>query len=59
MKNNSIDIETKLAEIAKECFNIATLETQNSDSLDFHEVAVWQIEKALKQAFKLGQKFHS
>ena len=54
MKNNSIDIESKLAEIAKECFNIETLETRNSDSLDFHEVAVWQIKAALDKAFLIG-----
>lgn len=58
-KSTKTEFELKLLEIAKDCFDIETLETQNSDSLDFHEVAVWQIEKALKEAFKLGRKFHS
>ncbi len=33
-----------------------TLETQNSDSLDFHELAVWQIKELLEMAYKSGAK---
>jgi len=33
-----------------------TLETRNSDSLDFHETAVWSIKEALQQAFELGRQ---
>lgn len=41
--------------IAKEHFaNVETLETRNSDSLDFHDVAVWEIKEALKLAFFAG-----
>lgn len=33
---------------------IATLETRNSDSLDFYNLAVWQIKEALQTAYLLG-----
>ena len=35
--------------------NIETLETRNSDGLDFHDVAVWSIRDALEAAFAAGQ----
>ncbi len=35
--------------------NIETLETHNSDRLDFHDVAVWSIRSALEAAFAAGQ----
>jgi hypothetical protein len=31
-----------------------TLETRRSDSLDFHDVAVWQIKEALEAAYEAG-----
>jgi len=40
-----------LTSIAREHLGIATLETRHSDRLDFHDVAVWQVEAALKAAF--------
>jgi hypothetical protein len=33
-----------------------TLETRNCDSLDFREVAVWQIKEALEAAYEAGKK---
>lgn len=44
----------ELAAIAAKHLGIKTLETQKSDSLDFHDVSVWGIEAALKAAFELG-----
>jgi hypothetical protein len=44
-----------LAAIAREHLNIETLETRKSDSLDFHDCAVWCIEDALQAAFEAGQ----
>lgn len=32
-----------------------TLETRNSDELDFHEVAVWQMEAWMTHAYHLGK----
>lgn len=46
--------EALLAEIAMKHFFIDTLETRNSDSLDFHEVAVWAIRSALEAAYAAG-----
>lgn len=45
-----------LATIAQQIFGLNNLETQNSDRLDFHEVAVWQIRAALQAAWELGYK---
>lgn len=46
----------KLTKIAAEKLGLETLETRMSDSLDFHDIAVWQIKEALQAAFELGQK---
>ncbi|TQE98690.1 MAG: hypothetical protein FKY71_12480 [Spiribacter salinus] len=45
-----------LAAIAREHLNIETLETRKSDSLDFHDCAVWCIESALQAAFEAGRE---
>lgn len=42
--------------IARETLGLETLETRKSDSLDFHDLAVWQIQKALQAAFAAGQQ---
>lgn len=47
--------EALLLEIAAKYFGLETLETRNSDSLDFHDVAVWSIRAALEAAFAAGQ----
>ncbi len=46
--------ETILTLIAQKHLGIETLETRKSDSLDFHDVAVWCIRDALEAAFKAG-----
>ena len=45
-----------LANIAATILNLETLKTRNSDRLDFNELAVWQIKKALEAAFAAGQE---
>lgn len=40
--------------VAQELLDIRTLETQNSDSLDFHELSVWGLRAALEVAFRAG-----
>ena len=45
-----------LTGIAKKNFNIQTLESRKMDNLDFHEVAVWQIQDALTDAFLAGMQ---
>ncbi len=43
-----------LTEIAARHLHIATLEVRNSDGLDFHTVAVWELQSALEAAFAAG-----
>lgn len=45
-----------LTEIAKKHLNLETLETRNSDSLDFHYVAVWSLKEVLQEAYEAGLK---
>jgi hypothetical protein len=49
--------EELMDKIAKKHFGIETLETQNSDQLDFHEVSCWEIKEALTDAFSAGVEF--
>ena len=47
--------EALLLEIAAKHFHsIESLETRNSDRLDFHDVAVWAIRAALVEAYAAG-----
>ncbi len=47
-------VNVLLAAIAKEQLHIDTLETRRSDSLDFHDVAVWSVKAALEAAYRAG-----
>ena len=51
-------IDEILQKIAADHLSIDTLETRNSDNLDFHEVSVWSIKSALQAAFDAGRKIH-
>ncbi|MDI9234302.1 DUF6900 domain-containing protein [Limnohabitans lacus] len=44
-----------LEQIAQKHLGLETLQTQKSDRLDFHDLAVWSIEAALKAAFEAGR----
>ena len=46
--------EQLLTQIAQNKLGIETLETRRSDSLDFHDVAVWCLRDALEAAFNAG-----
>jgi hypothetical protein len=48
------DLDRRLEALARRVLGIETLKKRNSDSLDFHDVAVWQVKAALEQAFALG-----
>ena len=48
--------DTLILDIARRRFFLETLETRNSDSLDFHDVAVWAIRDALAEAFEAGRR---
>jgi hypothetical protein len=43
-----------VAKIAKQVLGLDTLETRNSDSLDFSEQAVWTLRTALEAAYNAG-----
>ena len=45
-----------LVQIAKDELHLETLETRKSDSLDFHDCAVWSIKAALAAAYEAGQQ---
>jgi hypothetical protein len=45
-----------LTEIATKTLGLETLDTRNSDRLDFHELSVWSIKAALEAAYAAGQK---
>ena len=55
-KTTEYQIDQLLEEIAKKHLNLETLETRNSDSLDFHDVSVWGIKAALQEAYEAGKK---
>lgn len=45
-----------LEKIAREKLGIKILDTRNSDALDFHDVAVWNVKAALEAAYKAGKE---
>ena len=48
--------EALLLEIAQKHFpDLETLETRNSDGLDFHDAAIWAIRAALEDAYEAGR----
>lgn len=49
-----IDAEEAIGEIAATKLGIETLDTRKSDSLDFHELAVWTLRSALAAAYEAG-----
>jgi len=43
-----------IKQIARDELGLETLDARNSDQLDFHELAVWQIKTALLKAYEAG-----
>jgi len=50
------DIDRQLQQIALDHLFIDTLETRNSDRMDFHEVSVWAVKSALMAAYQAGRQ---
>jgi len=44
-----------IQEIAKKELGLLTLDTRNSDALDFHDLSVWSIKAALEKAYEAGK----
>ena len=53
---NNLKINPLISEIAVKFLGVKTLETQNSDALDFHDLAVWTLRAALEASFNAGYK---
>ena len=53
-KQADITLDQQLQQIALNHLFIETLETRNSDRLDFHEVSVWAVKSALMAAYRAG-----
>ena len=49
-KPTSTAPEALMLDIAKRHLFVETLDTRNSDGLDFHDIAVWSIRAALIEA---------
>ena len=49
-------LDQLLTGIARNHLGIPTLNPRKSDALDFHDLAVWQVQTALKAAFEAGAK---
>lgn len=47
-------MEKLLEEIACKHLDIPTLETRNSDSLDFYDVSVWGVKSALTETYNIA-----
>jgi hypothetical protein len=50
-------IDAVLLKIAEDKLRFETLETRHSDSLDFHDIAVWCVRDALEAAFQAGMDY--
>lgn len=48
------EVSDELAAIAEKILDIPTLESRTRDSLDFYEVAVWEVKAALEAAYLVG-----
>lgn len=48
------DMQQQLDKIAAKYLDIETLETRNSDRLDFHNISVASLQDALQAAYKAG-----
>lgn len=55
VKKPDQSIDALFESIARQHLRIETLETRKSDSLDFHEVAVWGVKDALLAAYEAGR----
>ena len=49
-------LDTLLTDIAQRHLRIDTLESRRRDSLDIHEVSVWELRDALEAAYRAGME---
>lgn len=56
MEETPEELAPELAAIAKKYFGTASLDTRNSDALDFRDLAVWNLRAALEAAYDAGRQ---
>lgn len=56
IKRQQEKLNALLTAIAQEELLVDTLETRMSDNLDFYDVSVWGIKRALERAYEAGQQ---
>jgi hypothetical protein len=56
MTSKNTELEVLITDIAISKLSIQSLETRNSDSLDFYNVPVWGLRDALLEAVELGRR---
>ena len=55
-KRQQEKLNALLTAIAQEELLVETLETRMNDNLDFYDVSVWGIKRALERAYEAGQR---
>lgn len=55
-KRQQEKLNALLTEIAKEELFVETLEKRWSDNLDFYDVSVWGIKRALERSYEAGRQ---
>lgn len=55
-KSTAKTLDQQMQQIALDHLFIETLETRNSDRMDFHEVSVWGVKSALMAAYEAGRQ---
>jgi hypothetical protein len=50
-----VEVDKLLAGIARRELKVPTLDERKSDPLDFHEVGVWSLRRALRSAYQAGR----
>jgi len=53
--DREVEVDKLLAGIARRELRVPTLDERKSDSLDFHEVDVWSLRRALRSAYRAGR----
>ena len=56
IKQAAQTLDQQMQQIALDHLFIETLETRNSDRMDFHEVNVWGVKSALMAAYEAGRQ---
>jgi len=54
MKSKRTTEDDLIESIARLHLDLETLDTRQADSLDFHELGVWQLRAALEAAYRAG-----